>query len=675
MNNAMDVTPSLQKAATYIQGQVRDDGHWCAEAKSNPTLTSEYITLLYALDLPLPDGPEPWISWLLSEQNQDGSWGLAPEIRGEISVSVESYFALKMLGVSPAHPAMEKAREWILAEGGVARVRIFSRIFLAIFGLFPWSAVPELPPELLFVPTSARFSVYYMASWARSTVVTLLLVSHHRPIFGLPNGRREPNNPYLDEIWCESGNKDVPYSTGLLQAAWQLDSTAIICTAVDNTLHALGGMRKFPLRTAARRQCVEWLLEHQEEDGGWFGIFPPMHGGALALFLEGYSPTEPNGPLRRALDALESFIWTDEKGKRMQPCVSPVWDTILTTIGLLDAGLPGDNEYVVRSMAWLQARQDLDEGPKAPGDWRLLCPDVTPGGFSFEYFNRWSPDIDDTAAAILAFVKQDHHSVNSEPVIRAIQWILGMQNADGGWGAFDRENNKLFFNRIPFSDMDSMCDPSTADVTARVVEAFGLVLQHTNEKSVLSYDIQSAMKHSATRAIDYLLKEQEANGSWFGRWGANYIYGTGNTLCAFANTSSIIDSTKKRSFLIQESMKAGTDWLITAQNTDGGWGECLESYIRPRLAGQGKSTASQTGWALMALLTLLPASHLAIKRGVQYLLSTQAADGKWSESVYTGVGFPNHFYLGYVYYPHYFAMMALGRYASLTGCRALRDAS
>lgn len=280
MNNAMDVTPSLQKAATYIQGQVRDDGHWCAEAKSNPTLTSEYITLLYALDLPLPDGPEPWISWLLSEQNQDGSWGLAPEIRGEISVSVESYFALKMLGVSPAHPAMEKAREWILAEGGVARVRIFSRIFLAIFGLFPWSAVPELPPELLFVPTSARFSVYYMASWARSTVVTLLLVSHHRPIFGLPNGRREPNNPYLDEIWCESGNKDVPYSTGLLQAAWQLDSTAIICTAVDNTLHALGGMRKFPWRTAARRQCVEWLLEHQEEDGGWFGIFPPMHGGA-----------------------------------------------------------------------------------------------------------------------------------------------------------------------------------------------------------------------------------------------------------------------------------------------------------------------------------------------------------------------------------------------------------
>lgn len=668
------VPESLRKAAKYIQSQVRSDGHWCGEVKSNTTVTSEYITLLYALELPVPDGPGPWISWLLSEQKPDGSWGPAPDIPGDISETIEAYFALKILGLDPEQPIMNKARDWILANGGVARVRIFTRIYLACFGLFPWAAIPELPPELIFVPDSAPCSIYYMASWARATVVPLLLISHHRPIFALPNGRSE-NNTYLDEIWCNYGtNKHVPYTPSLWSMAWKLEATSMACTVIDKALRFVNGMRNFPWRAAARRRCLEWILERQEEDGCWAGIFPPMHGGVLALYLEGHYSTDPKSPYQRGLAGLEGFIWTDQRGKRMQACVSPVWDTILSSIGLLDAGLPGENEYLVRSIAWLQARQDQDYGAQSPGDWRVLNPGLIPGAISFEYFNKWTPDVDDTAALIIALVKRDPRSIKSDSVVRAIQWILGMQNADGGWGAFDRENNKLFFNRIPFSDMESMCDPSTADVTGRAIEAFGLVMEQSillNDNSLLSQDVQSAMKQSASRAIDYLIREQEPTGSWYGRWGANYIYGTSNVLCGLANAHFINNS---RATLVDQAIKRGVDWLITVQNTDGGWGECLETYSRPSLAGQGKSTASQTGWALMGVLTSLPVTDLTVRRGVQYLLSTQRDDGAWTEKEFTGVGFPNHFYLGYVYYPHYFAMMGLGRYASLSGLKVLTNA-
>lgn len=670
------VPESLRKAVTSLQSEVRDDGHWCAEVKSNTTVTSEYITFLCALKLPIPDGPEPWISWLLSEQKYDGSWGPAPDVPGDISETIEAYFALKVLGLDPEDQVMRKARSWILTNGGVARVRIFTRIYLACFGLFPWSAIPELPPELIFVPAAAPCSIYYMASWARATVVPLLLISHHRPVFALPNGRSE-NNTYLDEIWCDRGaNKNVPYSISLWSMAWQLDVTSVACTVVDKALRYVNGMRNTPWRSAARRRCLEWILERQEEDGGWAGIFPPMHGGVLALYLEGHYSTDPKSSYQRGLAGLEGFIWTDERGKRMQACVSPVWDTILSSIGLLDAGLPGNNEYIVRSNAWLLARQDKDRGTQSPGDWRVLNSNLIPGAISFEYFNKWTPDVDDTAALILAFVKKDPSSIESDSVVRAIQWILGMQNADGGWGAFDRENNKLFFNQIPFSDMESMCDPSTADVTGRVIEAFGLVMeQHSRisrpvEKSLLAQSIRDAIRQSANRGIDYLLREQEQSGSWYGRWGANYLYGTSNVLCGLVNAHFIDNS---RAGLINQSIKRGVDWLVNVQNTDGGWGECLETYSRPALAGQGKSTASQTGWALMGVLTLLPVMDLTVRRGVQYLLSTQREDGAWTEREFTGVGFPNHFYLGYVYYPHYFAMMGLGRYASLCGLKVFED--
>lgn len=654
---AADVSRCLQQAANYTKELVREDGHWCGEVKSNVSNTAEYITLHHALGLQVPE-PESWISWILSEQNQDGSWGLAPDMPGYVSFSVEAYFALKLLGVSPQHPAMVKANKSILAAGGVAQVRIFTRLFLAIFGLVPWAAVPELPPELILLPPSVLLSVYNMSAWARLTVVPLLLVSHHRPIFALPNGRSE-NNTYLDELWCNPENKYAPYAPSLWKP-WRMDFVTLVCTLTDGALHAVNGMRNFPCRSYARKQCLDFLFEHQEEDGSWAGYYPPMHASIIALVLEGYDIK--SRPVQRGLEGLQRFIWSDQTGQRMQACVSPVWDTILMTIGLLDSGLPRNSKYVLQSTKWLKDRQIL--GPQ--GDWKVLNPKLRPGGFSFEYCNVWTPDVDDTAAAVLAFVKQDPQSVGSEAVLRAIEWILGMQNNDGGWGAFDRENNKLFLNRIPFSDMEAMCDPSEADVTARILEAFGLVMKFdSHTKPYVPIDIKNAMRLSADCAMQFLANKQETTGAWFGRWGVNFIYGTSNVVCGLAEYKSAQSTADAR---IGDWIQKGVDWLISIQNQDGGWGESLETYRDPSTAGQGPSTPSQTAWALMALLTSLPPTHPAITGGVHHLLQTQVSAGangaSWPERSFTGVGFPNHFYQEYCLYPHYFPMMALGRFAS-----------
>ncbi|OJJ35539.1 hypothetical protein ASPWEDRAFT_740365 [Aspergillus wentii DTO 134E9] len=658
------VSKALTQAANFTFHHTRQDGHWYGELVANPSLTAEYITLLYALQLPVAE-PNRWISWLLSEQKPDGSWGLVPEMQGDVSMTVESYLALKVLGLSPNEPCLLTARDFILSVGGVAKVRIFTRFYLAIFGLFPWNALPELPPELILVPTSAPVSIYYMASWARDTVIPLLLISYHRPIFRLPNGRSESND-YLDELWCMPAAKVVAYSPGLWDL-WKTDLTGLFFAGADKILHGIGGlMRSYsPIRSYARRKCVSWALEHQEEEGGWGGIFPPMYGGVLALFLEGFPLC--SDPVRRGLEATEGFLWSDGVGKRMQGCISPMWDTILMSIGLLDAGLPGDHPSVQKSR--IKARQQL--GPH--GDWRVLRPHIRAGRFSFEYFHVWKPDTNDTAAAVLAMVKQDPTSMGSTPVLYALQWILGMQNPDAGWGAFDYTNDKLFFNKIPFSDMEAMCDPSTADVTGRILEAFGLLLQAKGKHTVPG-ELQGAMIVSSTRALHYLSSEQEPTGAWYGRWGVNYIYGTSNVLCGLAYFN-----TKERIYNgVQEQIQSGLHWLVSTQNPDGGWGETVETYRHPNLAGHGLSTASQTSWALMGLLAHLPPTDPAIRRGIQYLLQNQASkEGcpgeSWHETAFTGTGFPNYYYMRYSFYSHYFPIMALGRYARLMECKVSKD--
>ena len=678
----VEASNAAQLAGAYAFRQVCNGDHWYGEMKSNATITSEYVFLAQALGIDLKPDQEDLTKYLLSEQNSDGSWSLAFDYPGDVSTTTEAYFALALLGVDKQSPAMCAGREFVLQNGGVEKVRVFTRMFLAVFGLFPWAAVPELPVELILLPSFAPLSIYRLASWARGTVIPMLVIRHHCPIYALPNGRSE-HNDYLDELWYNPDDKMVPYAPSLMTLLGRRDMTGLGFTVVDYVLKALNGLRWSPTRKTALQACVSWILERQEPEGDMGGIFPPLHAAMFALTLEGYSLE--SSPVRRGIHALQNtYAWRDDSGLRMQGCISPVWDTILMTIGLIDSGLPTHSSYTTKSMKFLKARQQL--GPE--GDWRVYNPKLAPGGFSFEYFNSWYPDIDDTAAAVLAMVKQDPALSDMSPILSAVQWILGMQNSDGGWGAFDRNNNYLFLNKIPFSDMESFCDPSTADVTGRVLECFGLLMQKASarsgtDKEPVPPELITKMEIATKRAVNFLSDEQESDGPWFGRWGSNYIYGTSTVLCALVYHVGDWDSDDSRPAGCKAqsrrsvNVRAALRWLQWAQNSDGGWGERLETYRDPSLAAHGPSTASQTAWALMGLLAYLPATDSSIRRGIQYLARTQIKDGErsgsWNERHYTGTGFPNHFYLCYTLYSQYFPMMALGRYSNLCGLRPLQS--
>ncbi|GFF56680.1 squalene--hopene cyclase [Aspergillus udagawae] len=672
---------ALDKATQYSVDQMKEGTHWCGELRSNPTVTAEYVFLQQALGLSIAEqAAQPLIQWLLSQQNPDGSWGIAPNYPGDVSTSTEAYFALKILQFPAHHTVMQNAREYIRSVGGVAKVRIFTRFYLAMFGLFPWEAVPELPAELILMPDWAPINIYRFSSWARSTIVPLLIVSHHRPVYSLPplGSRGDPAaSTFLDELWLDPSIKMVPYQQqpASSNSSGGSDRLATVFLVIDRILHSLDGLRFLPfIRGYSRRSCISWILEHQEDSGDWAGIFPPMHLGLLALTLEGFKITDPR--VVKGLEAVERFSWEDHQGRRIQACVSPTWDTILMSIALCDASLTSfpssshtENCRKLQSaIDWIRNRQLVTQ---PYGDWRVYSANKAAqgGGFSFEYFNTWYPDVDDTAAAIIAFLKHGSSSSSSldkthYSVTRAVHWILGMQNKDGGWGAFDINNDALFLNKIPFSDMDSLCDPSSADVTGRVLEAFGLLVFQSPDSACarISSEFLSQILRASDRAIEYLARNQESNGSWYGRWDTN------------SNINSIY---------IPALTTPAVQWIMSIQNRDGGWGESLESYRYPssdRLEiDHHLSTASQTAWAVMALLpyfNLAPDVGTAIEHGVGYLIKTQTKqeqEGRdsgsgaatWEETTYTGTGFPNFFYIGYAFYPHYFPMMALGRYVRL----------
>ena len=621
---------ALRLAANYAWDDLYDDGHWYGEGRSNATITAEYVMLYQALGLnkSLDHDREALCQWFMSDQNLDGSWGIAPHYPGDVSTTTEAYIALKILRVSIKIPAMQRACCFVRSVGGVAKVRFFTRIYLAMFGLFPWKAVPELPAELILMPSWAPINIYSFSSWSRSTIIPLLIISHHRPVFRLPNGT-SADNQYLDELWLDSTEKAVAYSAPILDTLKKMDTAAMFFTVIDKIIYQLGELRYFPSRDYSRRQCITWILEHQEPAGDWAGLFPPMHTGLLALRLEGLDMTDSR--IIRGLEAVERFAWQDKEGrKRIQVCVSPVWDTVLMTIALCDASMPEKDERLVKAVKWIKDHQLL--GPE--GDWRIYQPNVTPGGFSFEYHNAWYPDVDDTAAVIIAFLKQDPNSASSGHVIRAVGWSLGMQNRDGGWAAFDYENNKHFLNKIPFSDMDSLLDPSTADITGRVLEAYGL-FRHVSRKVGVPTKLLLRVDQACHRGIHYLARTQEPNGAWYGRWGCNYILGTSNAVCGLVYHTT-------HNTMVPNLVSSAIKWLKVVQNTDGGFGEDLHSYKDPRLAGRGASTASQTAWGAMALLAHLPVCDEAVKASIAYLVSAQTrkrGDGAtWLEREYTGTG-------------------------------------
>jgi len=642
---------ALKQAVQFSFDQQRSDGHWVAEVSSDATFTSEYVMFKYAMGLDLTLDGDAIKYWLLNEQKEDGSWGLAPELPGNVSTTTEAYLALKILGVSPEEEAMLKTRGFMLRNGGVAKVRFFTRFFLATFGLFPWDVIPQLPVELILMPASSPLNIYTLSSWARSTLIPILIVAHHRPLYALPNGL-DCDNHFLDELWVDPKDKNIPFAPPLLKLFSENEWVQFVFTAADRILAAADGLRSNPLRKIALRKCVDWLLEHQEEEGEWAGFFPPMHGSLWALLLEGY-PLD-HDVIQRGFSALERLAVHDEGGKRLTATVSPVWDTALMASSLCDAGV-GSDDRICKASEWLKCRQLL--GPE--GDWRVYSPCQQAGGWSFEYHNKWYPDVDDTAVVVMALVKQDYQLMKSDSIPHAVMWIMGMQNHDGGWAAFDCYNDKLWLHKIPFSDMDSLCDPSSADITGRILECFGYLLSH--KRGRLNEQLEKKLVASSTRGIAYLRKEQDKSGAWWGRWGSNYIYGTSNVLRG-------LDHFSKTDPEVGRMISAGTSWFESVQNADGGWGETLASYDVPELAGQGRSTAAQTAWALQSLLLCRPASSQAILGGISWLVRNQTVlssnGASWPTDAYTGTGFPKVLYLGYPLYHHAFPVMALSKYLS-----------
>lgn len=604
------------------------DGYWWAELESNVTITAEVVLLhkIWGTDNYRP--LHKIEKYLRSQQRANGSWELFYGDGGDLSTSVEAYMALKLLGVKETDPALKLARNFILQLGGISKTRIFTKLHLALIGCYSWRGIPSLPPWVMLLPDNFIFNIYEMSSWARSSTVPLLIVIDKKPVYITNPGIS------LNELYTE-GIDNIKY-----ELPRNNDWTDIFL-AVDQAFKLGESLGLVAFREQGLQAAEKWVLERQEVTGDWGGIIPAMLNSLLALRALSYDVNDPI--VVRGLKAIDNFAIETADSYRVQPCISPVWDTAWVIRALIESGLAPDHPDIVSAGEWLLSKQILTYG-----DWAVKNRQGKPGAWAFEFDNNFYPDVDDTAVVVmsLALAKLPNEKLKTAAIMRAIEWVATMQCKQGGWAAFDVNNDQNWLNMIPYGDLKAMIDPNTADVTARVLEMFGCCDLSINQ-------------HDFDRALDYLLKEQEVEGCWFGRWGVNYIYGTSGALCALASMAP----TKKT------SIQRGAAWLISCQNTDGGWGETCRSYNDPSLKGKGRSTASQTAWALLGLMAAGQATGKyytdAIKRGVDYLVATQDESGTWNEDDFTGTGFPCHFYLKYHLYQQYFPLLALGRYQAL----------
>ncbi|MGD1698979.1 squalene--hopene cyclase [Dapis sp. BLCC M229] len=622
---------SILASQKYLLNLQETEGYWWSELESNVTITAEIILLhkIWQTDNKRPFDKVK--NYLISQQGEHGGWELFYGDGGDLSTSIEAYMALRLLGVAKTDPIMVKAQEFIIQKGGISCSRIFTKLHLALIGCFNWQGIPSIPPSIMLLPEDFPFTIYEMSSWARSSTVPLLIVFDKKPIFSV--------NPTinLDELYAEGINNAT------FELPRQYDVTDLFL-ALDKAFKLAEDFNLMPLREEGLKAAEKWILQRQEITGDWAGIIPAMLNSMLALKCLEYDVADP--VVVRGLEAIDRFGIETEDGYWVQPCVSPVWDTAWVIRSLVDSGIAPSHPAVVKAGEWLLQQQILDYG-----DWAVKNKLGKPGGWAFEFINRFYPDIDDTAVVVMALdaVELADEELKRVAIARAMDWVASMQCEPGGWAAFDVDNNQEWLNGIPYGDLKAMIDPNTADVTARVLEMVGCC--------GLSMD-----SRRLKRAINYLAREQEGEGCWFGRWGVNYIYGTSGVISALA----VVARESHGGYI-----ERGASWLVGCQNSDGGWGESCWSYNDPSLKGKGKSTASQTAWALIGLLAAGEATgnfaREAIDRGVDFLVSTQKDDGSWLESEFTGTGFPCHFYIKYNFYPQYFPLMALGRYESLLG--------
>jgi squalene-hopene/tetraprenyl-beta-curcumene cyclase len=619
------ISKAMRKTQAYYLEQQHEDGYWWYELESNVTITAEYIMLLHYLGVKDVERDRKLAAHILKNQRDDGTWALHWGGNGDLSTTVEAYFALKLAGVDPNDRPLQKAREFILEKGGVEAARVFTKIYLALFGEFEWKALPSMPIELNLLPSWFPINIYSFSSWARATIVPLSIIIDLKRVRSLPERLR------ITELYKEPCKVPPLTTTKLSPLSWKR-----LFIVLDRLLKAMEAAPARPLRGKALKCTEGWILEHQEPTGDWGGIQPAMVNSILALAAMGNDLGCE--PIKKGLEALERF--TIEKGGEMvlQSCISPVWDTALTALALHYSGMEGDHNSLAKACRWLTQKQIFQKG-----DWCVKKPDLKSGGWAFEFENNWYPDVDDTAVVLMLLCRfADKGYINRENLERGLGWILGMQGKDGGWGAFDVDNNMKILNQLPFGDLEAMIDPSTADLTGRVLELLGLI------GYTMSHDV-------VKRAIKFLKRTQERDGSWWGRWGVNYIYGTSSVLVGLGSIGEDMSL---------PYVRKAVGWMKSIHNPDGGWGECCESYEDPALKCSGESTPSQTAWSVLALIAAGEWASEEVISGVDYLLKSQRADGTWDEKYFTGTGFPKFFLINYHNYRNCFPLMALGKFFS-----------
>ena len=610
------------------------DGHWVFELEADATISAEYVLLTHFLGEPDAAREARIAQYLRRIQTSDGGWALFPDGALDVSASVKAYFALKIIGDSPDAEHMARARTAILERGGAGRSNVFTRFLLALFGILPWSATPAVPVEVMLLPRWFPFHLSRISYWSRTVLVPLLVLQALKP------RARNPRGVTIDELFPASR----PRVRRWVRAQHQAPLGYAVFAALDALLHV--AIRLYPATWRARAidKAIAFARERLNGEHGLGAIFPAMANAVMMFDALGYPRDHPDVvTARRAIDRL----LVDDAGElRCQPCVSPVWDTALVCQTLIESGGERAVAAARRGLVWLKERQVLD----TVGDWAVQRPDVRPGGWAFQYANPHYPDVDDTAVVVMTMDRfsrltdAGRSAAFREAIARGREWVMGLQSSNGGFGAFDADNTSRYLNHIPFADHGALLDPPTADVTARCV---GMMVQLGAKAD------QPALR----KALEFLHREQEDDGSWFGRWGMNYIYGTWSVLCAFS--AADVDPRS-------EAVRRAVDWLLSIQNPDGGWGENGESYERDRVSHRpAPSRASQTAWALLALMAADETRHRAVERGVAYLIRTQDASGFWTESHFTATGFPRVFYLRYHGYARLFPAWALARFRAL----------
>ncbi len=626
---ASRVNAAVDGARKFLFSRQHEEGYWCGELEADTTLESDYILLHCLLGTGNQERFEKAARYILQHQNDDGGWSIYQGGPSNISASVKAYFGLKLAGYAADHPALQRARAKILDLGGVTKVNTFTKIYLCFFGQYDYDAVPAIPPEIVLFPNWFWFNIYEISSWSRAILVPLSIAYAKKPF------KKIPDEMGVEELFVggrEKAKMHLPWAPELV--SWRN-----FFLVLDRLTHWAERVHIRPLRSIALKKAEKWMLQRFEMSDGLGAIYPSMMNAIIALRCLGRSVDDPQ--FIRAMDEFEKLGIEEGDTFRMQPCKSPVWDTAYALFALGECGVPANDPRMVKCADWLLQKQ-----VRIPGDWKVKNKMGQPGGWYFEFNNEFYPDVDDSAMVCLGLSRVEHPNgrYQRESVQRAIDWIFSMQCRGGGWASFDKDNDRMVFQYIPFADHNAMLDPPTVDITGRILEML----------ATYGYDKEHPL---VQKALGFVRREQEADGSWFGRWGVNYIYGTMLVLRGLEAMG--IDEHEP---YIQQA----AEWLRMMQNADGGWGETCDSYDDSSTKGVGPSTPSQTAWAVMGLLAANDTRSDSVARGIAYLLRTQKRDGSWDEPFYTGTGFPRVFYLGYHLYRQYFPMIALTAFAKVT---------